>query len=101
MHTNSFVDSSVTRGILNVDVSDHFSVSLVDKSSQIDSSKKDTFVTRRDFSCKNIAEFKKLSREVNWILHNVNHAHDRLLEIFTGLYNIAFPKRKLRIKQKL
>ena len=79
--------------ILKVDVSDHFPVFLVDESSQIDSSKKETFVNRRVLSSKN-------SEEVNWTLHNVTHAYNRFLEIFTGLYNIAFSKRKLKIKQK-
>ena len=34
------------------------------------------------------------------MLHNVNHTYNRFLEIFTGFYGKAFPKRKLRIKQK-
>ena len=86
--------------ILKVDVSDHFPVFLVDESSQIDSSKKETFVNRRVLSSKNSEEFKRLLKEVNWTLHNVTHAYNRFLEIFTGLYNIAFSKRKLKIKQK-
>ena len=86
--------------ILKGDVSDHFPVFLVDESSQIDSSKKETFVNRRVLSSKNSEEFKRLLKEVNWTLHNVTHVYNRFLEIFTGLYNIAFSKRKLKIKQK-
>ena len=70
----------------------------------MDYSKIDIFITTSDLSSKNIDEFKKLLREVNWTnvttMHNVNHAYNRFLETFTGLYEIAFPKRKPRIKQR-
>ena len=64
--------------------------------------KKDTFVIRRNLSSKNIDEFKKLSRKVNWtkVTTFVNHACNRLLEILAELSNIAFTNRKLRTKQK-
>ena len=99
MNTNSFVDLNILRRSLKVDVSDHFPFFFVDESSQIDSSRKETFVTSV-LSGKNLEEFKRLFREVNWTLQNVNHAYNRFLEILTGLYNIAFSKRKLKIKQK-
>ena len=33
-------------------------------------------------------------------MRNVNHAHNSFLEIFKRHYDTAFPKRKLRIKEK-
>ena len=33
-------------------------------------------------------------------MQNVNHVYNRFLEIFTEIYDIAFPKKNLTIKQK-
>ena len=50
MNTNSIIDSSITTGILKIDVSDRSPVFLVNESSKIDLSKKDTFAIGRNLS---------------------------------------------------
>ena len=81
MNRNGFVYLSITlEGILKVDVSDHFPIF---PANQIDSSKKDSFVTRRDLSSKYRRIWKIIKRG----------------ELVTGSYDIAFPRRKLKIKQ--
>ena len=59
---------------------------------------------RRDLSSKIIEVFEKLLRQVNLThvttLHNVNHAYNRFQEIFSGIYDLAIPKRKPKIQKK-
>ena len=104
INTNSFIDSRLTTRILKVNVWDHFNcflfvvVVVFNESSQTHSRKKDNFVTRHILSSKNIKKFKKILREVDWTkittLYNAKHAKNRLLQIYTRLSDIAFPKRR-------
>ena len=56
-NTNFLVDLRITTGNFKVDVSDNFPDCLVNKSSQIDSSKKETFGIRPNLSSENLEEF--------------------------------------------
>ena len=106
INKNSFIDSRLTTRILKVNVWDHFNcflfvvvvVVVFNESSQTHSRKKDNFVTRHILSSKNIKKFKKILREVDWTkittLYNAKHAKNRLLQIYTRLSDIAFPKRR-------
>ena len=106
INKNSFIDSCLTTRILKVNVWDHFNcflfvvvvVVVFNESSQTHSRKKDNFVTRHILSSKNIKKFKKILREVDWTkittLYNAKHAKNRLLQIYTRLSDIAFPKRR-------
>ena len=72
-------------------------VVVFNESSQRHSRRKDIFLTRHILSSKNIKKVKKILREVNWTkvttLHSANHAKNRLLQIYTRLFDKTFPKR--------
>lgn len=98
-NVNSFVNSSLTTGIFKVHVSDHFQVF---RESCIISSWHELrrlFRQQAQYKQKKYRIIKTKKSQVA-TLYNVIYAYNWFPEIFTGLYDIYFPKRKVEIKQK-
>ena len=91
-------------GIITADISDHFPIFLISKDLTLDSSNELTHITKREINDKSTAYFQNLPSIVDWthvINENFsNNAYNEFLRIFLGLYNEAFPKQKIKIKQK-
>ena len=70
----------------------------------LDSSNEPIHKTKREINDKSMAYFKTLLSIVDWkhVLNenSPNNAYNEFLRIFLDLYNEAFPKQKIEIKQK-
>ena len=62
------------------------------------------FIKRRNINSELLQEFKQMLLLVDWdfvtILQNSKVACNRVLEIFSGFYDIAFPKQNIKIRDK-
>ena len=91
-------------GIITADISDHFPIFLISKDLTLDSSNEPILITKREINDKSTAYFKNLLSIFDWThVRNENfsnNAYNEFLRIFLGLYNEAFPKQKIKIKQK-
>ena len=100
---NSFMDSEIMSGVIKTDTSDHFVIFCT-----IIANKKyhfnDLTTFKRDINKDTISSFKYLLKNVAWrdVWNNENasEACDSFLSKFTDLYDIAFPKKQVKIKIK-
>ena len=103
MLTNTIIDSEVQSGIIKTDISDHFAVFALMRTSLVQPNLKKTFI-KRDINEDSIKYFKSILNSVDWDLITQTTAPDSsyniFLDKFIKLYEIAFPERKVEIKQK-
>ena len=103
MLTNTIIDSEVQSGIIKTDISDHFAVFALMRTSLVQPNLKKTFI-KRDINEDGIKYFKSILNSVDWDLITQTTAPDSsyniFLDKFIKLYEIAFPERKVEIKQK-
>ena len=92
-------------GIITAYISDHFPIFLISNNLMLDSRHESIHILKREINDKSIAYFKTLVSIVDWknVLNenSPNNAYNKFLRIFLGLYNEAFPKQKIKIKQKI
>ena len=90
--------------IITANISDHSPIFLLSKNLMLDSKNEPIHITKREINDKSIAYFKTLISIVDWkhVLNknSPNNAYNEFLRIFFGFYNEAFPKQKIKIKQK-
>ena len=90
------LNSKIDTGILKVDISDHFPIFFTSKSINVKTSQDLVFVTKRDINPFTVTLFK-----VDWgLLHitkDPNEAYKKFLNVFINLYEIAFPKIKIKL----
>ena len=103
MLTNTIIDSEVQSGIIKTDISDHFTVFALMKTSLVQSNIKKTF-TKRDINEDSIKYFKSILNSVDWNLitqtSTPDSSYNIILDKFVKFYEIAFPERKIEIKQR-
>ena len=93
MLTNTIIDSEVQSGIIKTDISDHFAVFALTRTSLVQPYIKKTFI-KRDVN----------ENSINWNLITQTSTPDSSYNIFLAkfikFYDIAFAERKVEIKQK-
>ena len=103
MLTNTIIDSEVQSGIIKTDISDHFAVFALMRTSLVQPNLKKTFI-KRDINEDSIKYFKSILNSVDWDLitqtTTPDSSYNIFLDKFIKLYDIAFPERKVEIKQK-
>ena len=103
MLTNTIIDSEVQSGIIKTDISDHFAVFALMRTSLVQPNIKKTFI-KRDINEDSIKYFKSILNSVDWNLitqtSTPDSSYNIFLDKFIKLYDIAFPERKVEIKQK-
>ena len=98
--TNTF-NRKINCGILKEDISDHFPIFFTSKAIKIKASKDPVFVMKRDIT---LSLFKEKLLEVDWrflkTIQDPNEAYKSFLFVFGNLYEIAFPKIKIKVNSK-
>ena len=101
--TNTIIDSEVQSGIIKTNLSDHVAVFALMKTSLVNQILKKTFI-KRDINENSITYFKSILNSVDWNLitqtSTPDSSYNILFDKFIKLYDIAFPERKVEIKQK-
>ena len=101
--TNTF-NRKIDSGILKVDISDHFPIFFTSKAIKIKASKDPVFVMKRDINLFTLSLFKEKLLEVDWgflkTIQDPNEAYKSFLLVFGNLYEIAFPKIKIKVNSK-
>ena len=103
MLTNTIIDSEVLSGMIKTDISDHFGVFALMRTSLVQPNLKKTFI-KRDINEDSIKYFKSILNSVDWDLitqtTTPDSSYNIFLDKFIKLNDIAFPKRKVEIKQR-
>ena len=90
--------------IITADVSDHFPVFLISKNLMLDSCHESIHIIKREINNQSISYFKTLHSIVDWkhMLNedSLNNTYNECLRNSLGLYKEAFPKQKIKTKQK-
>ena len=101
--TNTF-NRKIDSGILKVDISDHFPIFFTSKAIKIKASKDPVFVMKCDINLFTLSLFKEILLEVDWgflkTIQDPNEAYKSFLLVFGNLYEIAFPKIKIKVNSK-
>ena len=97
------MDFEIMSVVIKTDISDHFvSFCTIKANEKYHSNDVTTF--KRDINKDTISDFKYLLKHVAWtdVLNNENASEtcDSFLSKFNDLYNIAFPKKQVKIKIK-
>ena len=103
MLTNTIIDSEVQSGIIKTDISDHFAVFALMRTSLVQPNIKKTFI-KRDINEDSIKYFKSILNSVDWNLitqtSTPDSSYNIFLHKFVKLSDIAFPEQKTEIEQK-
>ena len=98
--TNSYTETIFKTAILKSDVSNHFPICFIVPSLKFSSKNKISYTYKRSFNEKSIFNFKKKVFQIDWqeieTLQNARNAYTYFLEQFLTLYDIFFPRKKLR-----
>ena len=90
--------------ILEVDISDHFPIFFTSKSINVKTSQDPLFVTKQDINPFTLSLFKEKLLKVEWrLLHAIkdpNEAYKTFSNVFSNLYETAFPKIKIEVNSK-
>ena len=101
--TNTF-NRKIDSRILEVDISDHFPIFFTSKAIKIKASKDPVFVMKRDINLFTLSLFKEKLLEVDRgflkTIQDPNEAYKSFLLVFGNLYEIAFPKIKIKVNSK-
>ena len=104
--TNSILDKDFKSAIIKTDLSDHFPVIFVIKleTKFSPNNQVDQFIFRRDFNENTPTLFKQNLFETSWDsvkkIDDSNESYNKLLEIFSSLYEKYFPLTKVKLKPK-
>ena len=102
--TNSFADRNFKTAIFKSDVSDHFPICFIIRSTKPKIENKTSFIFKRIFNFETINSFKQDLYKTNWkdieAFTDPNEAYKAFLERFLLLYDKNFPIRKIKIKAK-
>ena len=103
--TNSFCDTVFKTAIYKFDVSDHFPIYfIVPSPSKQRNVTETTFITKRIFNTESIKLFKQKLYETSWdemeMSQNPDEAYKTFLTKFFDLYNIYFPTKIPKLKNK-
>ena len=103
--TNSFCDAVFKTAIYKCDVSDHFPIFFIISSpSKQENVTETTFITKRILNTKSIELFKQKLYETSWdkmeMSQNPDQAYKTFLTKFSDLYNIYFPTKIIKVKNK-
>ena len=102
--TNSFADRNFQTAIFKSDVSDHFPICFIIRSTKPKIENKTSFIFKRIFNFETINSFKQDVYKTNWkdieAFTDPNEAYKAFLARFLLLYDKKFPIRKIKIKAK-
>ena len=102
--TNTVLENKIQSGIIKTDISDHFPIFTVLKTSETFSLEKTKFI-KGDISSENIDTFKFLLENIKWDNLLPGSSPDKAYEtfhfIFSELYETAFPKREIETKTQI
>ena len=102
--TNSYLTSIIQTGIVKTDISDHFPIYMISKTTDVEINSESTDIFKRKINDETMRYFKNMIENTNWDevyqIHYANKAYDKFLKIFTKIYDKAFPVCKIRIKTK-
>ena len=102
MFTNSIINTETNSVIIKADVSDHFPTLFLAKVNVDVNIQTEQHILKSNIYDQSTKKFKQKSRDVIWdnieISDSVNHSYNRFLQIFLSLYNVSFPKIKIKIK---
>ena len=103
--TNAFLNKQIKTAIINTKISDHFRIFLITDpitSSEIKS--KRTLLYKRTINTATKEDFKNILANKTWEyikeVDNPNEAYSKFLYEFSSLYEEAFLKSEIKIKQK-
>ena len=101
--TNS-LDGKIDAGILKVGISHHFPIFFTSRSINVKTSQDPVFVTKREINPFALSLLKEKLLKVDLgLLHpikDLNEAYKTFLNVFSNLYEIAFPKIKIKVNSK-
>ena len=93
--TDAIFDKTMHSGIIKTQISDDFPIFTILENCKNCKNNEKTKITKRDFNEENIQNFHFLLENINWdqfLPSNApNEAYNNFLEIFSDLYDIAFP----------
>ena len=103
--TNSFCDTDFKTAIYKCDVSDHFPICFIILSPSKQENVTETiFIAKRIFNTESIELFKQKLYETSWDEMEMSQNHDQayktFLTKFSDLYNIYFPTKIIKVKNK-
>ena len=103
--TNSFCDTVFKTAIYKCYVSDHFPICFIIPSpSKQENVTETTFITERILNTKSTELFKQKLYKTSWdemeMSQNPDQAYKTFLTKFSGLYNIYFPTKMIKLKNK-
>ena len=94
------MDQENLTGILKTDISDHFPIFTISVKHRLDPSNKKVTIRKRIINADSIPEFRDILSEVDWgNLYSISHPNDAL-EVFSGIYDLAFPLKTFSVKRK-
>ena len=102
MFTNSIINTETNSVIIKADVSDHFPTLFLAKVNVDVNIQTEQHILKSNIYDQSTKKFMQKSRDVIWddieISDSVHHSYNRFLQIFLSLYNVSFPKIKIKIK---
>ena len=102
--TNSFADRNFKTAIFKSDVSDHFPISFIIRSTKPKIENKTSFIKKRIFNFETINSFKQDLYKTNWkdieTFTDPNKAYKAFLESFLLLCDKKLPIKKIKVKAK-
>ena len=102
--TNSFLNSSISTGIIKTDVTDHFPTFVTSKVLISKSTNDESTIHKRIINDKTVQHFKYRLSYINWcFLENIsctNKAYEQFLRIFSEIWDEVFPIKMIKVKNK-
>ena len=103
--TNAFLNKQIETGIIKTEISDHFPIFLItDPITSSEIKNKRTLLYKRTINTATKENFKNILARKTWDyikeIDNPNEAYSKFLYDFSSLYEEAFPKLEIKIKQK-
>ena len=103
--TNAFLNKQIETGIIKTEISDHFPIFLItDPITSSEIKNKTTLLYKRTINTATKENFKNILARKTWDyikeIDIPNKAYSKFLYDFSSIYEEAFPKLEIKIKQK-
>ena len=93
--TNDFVNTGRSRGIVKIDISDHFPIFLITSAQFFNNIQNKTTIRKGELNKKSKHYFMEILNEVNWkhlcSLTDTYLTYEYFLRTFIGVYSHGFP----------
>ena len=102
--TNAFINKTIETGIIKADISDHFPIFLITDPVTLNGTENKKTIYKRTINTETKENFKNILERQDWgyikNIDNPNEAYSKFLYDFSLLYEEAYPKQEIKIKQK-